>query len=341
MLFKKNIVFLVVIVIVFISGCGTWRAVPAHGGGKRFDEEQRAVAGCIRTAVAQMDLLELKGKKVSFVVSSLSHDGGGQLTNPGLNYISGSISDFDTVYLDNNRDNNREGWQANISYKTRPDFRPTVFRSSADMNYFNAFLALKMRMSGLDFLAKGGEVTLYVMVDILGTNRSTEDAIIAWTDKLKATCELTYYAVDNKTNMMVFGPRSVSGISEYLNHNSYLFIHNGSEFKMAAVPPTGFPMDGQLVRVNFGDHDRGVIVENFTDSNDKEKKEIEAKLQLADSYIQARNFAAAERLINEILAIDPDNPDISAVRSRLQNQQQDALQEAKEKISENRIEQQK
>lgn len=332
MLIKKNILFSVVILLLFISGCGKWRVVPSHGGGKRFDEEQRVVAGSIRTAIAQMDFSELKGQKVSFEISTLSHDGGGQVTHPGMNYISGSISDFGTEYLQNNRDNIRDGWQANISYKTRPDFRPTVFRSNADMNYFNSFLTLKMRMSGLNFVARSGEVTLYILVDILGTNLSTEDAMVAWSEKLRATCELTYYAVDNKTNKMLFKPRSVSGVSEYVNHNSYFYLHNGTEFRMAAVSPTGFPLDEQLTITDFDDNGLKNFIESITSPKDKKQKAIEAKLQLADSHINARNFGAAETLINEVLTKDPDNPNLSAVRSRLENELQGAIQEIQDAL---------
>ena len=32
-------------VLALGPGCGTFRGLPSHGGGKRFDEEQRVVAG--------------------------------------------------------------------------------------------------------------------------------------------------------------------------------------------------------------------------------------------------------------------------------------------------------
>ncbi|MCF7955569.1 MAG: hypothetical protein K9M75_07200 [Phycisphaerae bacterium] len=334
MLIKKSILFSAVILLFFISGCGTWRVVPAHGGGKRFDEEQRVVAGCIRTAIAQMDFSELKGQKVSFIISNLSQDGGGWIMNSGFTNLSGSISDFNTEYMANLRDNIRDGWDAGISYRARPEFRPTVFRSNEDMNYFNSFLTLKMRMSGLDFLARGGEKTLYVIVDILGTNLSTEDAVIAWSEKLRATCELTYYAVDNKTNKMLFKPRSVSGISEYINHNSYFYLHNGTEFRMVAVPPTGFPVDEKLTLTDFDNNGLRNFIENITSPKSKKQKDMESKLQLADSHIKARNFGAAEALINEVLTKDPGNPNVSAVRSRLDNELQVSIQEIQDALKE-------
>lgn len=330
-MFRKAILFSAAVFLFFVSGCGTWRVVPAHGGGKRFDEEQRVVAGSIRTAIAQMDFSELEGKKVSFEISTLSHDGGGWIMNSGITSLSAGISDYSTEYMTNLRDNIRDGWDARISYRSRPEFRPTVFRSNTDMDYFNSFLTLKMRMCGLNYMPRGSDVTVNVIVDILGTNLSTEDAAIAWSEKLRATCELTYYAVDNKTNKILFKPRSVSGMSEYVNHNSYFYLHNGTEFRMAAVEPTAFPLDEKLTVTNFDDNGLKTFIEKITIPKDKrlkdkEKKEIEAKLQLADSYIKARNFGAAESLINEVLAKDPNNANVSAVRSRLDNELQVALQ---------------
>ena len=276
-----------------------------------------------------MDFSELKGKKVSYVITTLSHDGGGWITNAGLTNVSGSISDFTTEYMTNLRDNIRDGWDSRLSYRPRPDFRPTVFRSSADINYFNAFLTLKMRMNGLHFMPRGGDATLFILVDILGTNLKTEDSLVAWTNKLKATCEFTYYAVDNKTGKMLYKPRSVSGVSEYVNHNSYFNIHNGTDFKMAAVKPTGFPLDEKLTVTNFESHAFGDILAMLKSSKRDDKDDSQAKLELADSHINARNFGAAEALINEVAAEDPDNPNLSAVRSRLGNELQLAIEEIK------------
>ena len=52
------------VLLVASSGC-VFRDIPSHGGGKRFDEEQRMVAKAIRQAVADMDLSELHGQSAS------------------------------------------------------------------------------------------------------------------------------------------------------------------------------------------------------------------------------------------------------------------------------------
>src|SRR5437773_1009115 len=75
-----------------LTGCGDFRGIPSHGGGKRFDEEQRVVAGTIRQTLADMDLHELTGKKVQIAVESISQDGGAMVSFPGVSAISAGIS---------------------------------------------------------------------------------------------------------------------------------------------------------------------------------------------------------------------------------------------------------
>src|SRR5256885_14120792 len=65
------------------GGCGDFRGIPSHGGGKRFDEEQRVVAGAIRTTLADMDLKELENKKVAISVECISQDGAATVSFPG------------------------------------------------------------------------------------------------------------------------------------------------------------------------------------------------------------------------------------------------------------------
>src|SRR5213595_1131977 len=83
---------LLAICLLLGSGCGVFRGIPSHGGGKRFDEEQRVVAGAIRQTLADLDVSELQGKKVQISLECISQDGGGNSSFPGLNAISGGLS---------------------------------------------------------------------------------------------------------------------------------------------------------------------------------------------------------------------------------------------------------
>src|SRR3954449_3683232 len=78
----------VVFTCALLPGCGDFRGIPSHGGGKRFDEEQRVVAGAIRQTLADMEFKELAGKKVQINVEAIATDGGGNVVFPGINGIS-------------------------------------------------------------------------------------------------------------------------------------------------------------------------------------------------------------------------------------------------------------
>ena len=80
-----------ILAVVFIAGCNNYRFVPSHGGGKRFDEEERAVSAAIRNAVAQIDVAKLSGHKANIVVTTLSHNGGATLNFPGFTNASAEL----------------------------------------------------------------------------------------------------------------------------------------------------------------------------------------------------------------------------------------------------------
>src|SRR3954452_15661818 len=82
----------VVFTCAVAGGCGDFRGIPSHGGGKRFDEEQRVVAGAIRQTLADFDLRELAGKKVQISIECIANDGGGVVTFPGIQSIGASAN---------------------------------------------------------------------------------------------------------------------------------------------------------------------------------------------------------------------------------------------------------
>src|SRR5262249_49542082 len=51
--------------------------------------------------------------------------------------------------------------------------------------------------------------------DVLGTNRSHTDRIVASSERLVASCECTYYALDAKSNKLIFEARRASAASVY------------------------------------------------------------------------------------------------------------------------------
>jgi hypothetical protein len=229
---------------VFFSGCSTWRGIPSHGGGKRFDEEQRVVASSIRQAIADMNVTELRGMKIQVHIDAMAQNGGGQLTLPGLSSISAGYNELETDGRSNNI-YSRDGWDARASISTNVDLRPTVFATDGDLKYFEAALNMKLLHSGVSIAAKNPDCVLYVLVDVLGTNRSRNDSLIAWKDNLRATCELTYYALEPKKNGLFFTARRSSAESTYYEKSLLLFNNYQTGRLLEPITPTYMPVDGE------------------------------------------------------------------------------------------------
>lgn len=308
---------------MFFSGCSTWRGIPSHGGGKRFDEEQRVVASAIRQAVADMNISELRGLKVMVTIDAMSQNGGGQLTLPGLSSISAGYSNLENDGKTNNL-YTREGWDARASISTDTDLRPTVFATDGDLKYFEAALNMKLRHSGVSFAAKNPDCVLYVLVDVLGTNRSRNDSMILWKDNLRATCELTYYAVEPKQNGLFFEARRSSAESVYFEKSLLLFNNYETGRALETITPTYMPVNGNFVDASpniVSTAEPAPVIEPNDNSQSqfaKMRKRLEKRLNEANSYLQSGNVTAAEKIVNEIRTIDPEYPGLDAVYSRLE-----------------------
>jgi hypothetical protein len=219
----------VLMFICLLTGCGEFRGIPSHGGGKRFDEEQRVVAGTIRQTLADIDLAELAGKKVQLIIETIATDGGGNVQFPGVNSIgagiNGNIGSGDWVqvvpndaggsWLKNDNSSNNVGGNAGISISPQTTYSATAMGSAADIGYFHAALEMKARHVGITLVAAEPEILLYVLIDVLGTNRSHTDRIITSNERLAATCECTYYATDARTGKLMFEARRASSKAVY------------------------------------------------------------------------------------------------------------------------------
>src|SRR3954447_12437568 len=146
------------------GGCGDFRGIPTHGGGKRFDEEQRVVAGAIRRTLADMDLTDLAGKKVTILLDCISQDGGGYITFPGLSTISAGLggsfgtNNFAQINpptepgapsLVSNGYNQGGNASASATYNAQTSYVPSAMSSVPDVQYLHAALEMKCRHAGL------------------------------------------------------------------------------------------------------------------------------------------------------------------------------------------------
>jgi hypothetical protein len=68
---------LLLFLLLGLSGCGTLTGIPAHGGGKRFATEQRLVSASIRSALMDLDVSALQGKRAALIFDLIADEGAG------------------------------------------------------------------------------------------------------------------------------------------------------------------------------------------------------------------------------------------------------------------------
>jgi len=222
---------------VFCTGCGSFRGLPSHGGGKRFDEEQRVVSGCIRKSVAEMDIDTLKGKRVRLIINSIAHNGSADVRWPGLS--SFGVGGFRNQTLYNNardlyreygdkpeadvwrpqyRDDNElnaRGMNMNLRVNPQMHYSTDHSRTDRDMQYLKAALEMKLHHAGVLVVGDKPEVVLYVLVDVIGTNLSRTHKLVYFTDDLVGSCELSYYALNAKNQGLLFAARRAGAQAKY------------------------------------------------------------------------------------------------------------------------------
>lgn len=86
---------LILHLLLALSGCGTLTGIPAHGGGKRFATEQRLVSASIRSALMDLDVSALQGKRAALVFDLIADEGAGSFNggrwSPSLLLSVGSV----------------------------------------------------------------------------------------------------------------------------------------------------------------------------------------------------------------------------------------------------------
>lgn len=234
-----RIILAVALPALALGGCGTYRGIPSHGGGKRFDEEQRIVANSVRKALADMDLKELKGKRVQIVLESIAADGGGTIIWPGLQSFSlgGSVGrnlynntpfsmsrnpdpNVVATFTPLQEDSTTFSGTGSMNVQVKPTYSPSVFSTQGDLSYLRACLEMKVRHEEIVPAADRIEAVLFVLVDVMGTNRSQTQKGFMESDDYEASCEMTYYAVDPATDKILLRQRQVSAVSNYTETRS-------------------------------------------------------------------------------------------------------------------------
>lgn len=347
-----------------LGGCAQFRGIPTHGGGKRFDEEERVVSGSIRRALADMDLKELRGKNVVIQLESIAHSGGGFITFPGIQGISGNYGVGENLALnrylvtpppnayipfgDSNNENSSKNYGAGANGTFSTNYNATTLATDPDLAYLRSSLTMKAQHCGLNVVGANPDCTLYVLVDVLGTNRSRDDSFVCWTDRLLASCELTYYAQDCKNGQLLFRARHASAESEYCEKSIIGFTAYKIDRTIASAPATPLPVDGDEVASSTAKlnekivngvkvakappHKARLCLGRFLARAEAKpaepslrqslKKFLETQLANARMQLQAGNLNEAQRLLDSVRAVRPDFPGLNEVQSELMQRRQ-------------------
>ncbi len=85
---------LVLLTLLFLSGCGSLTGIPSHGGGKRFAIEQEMVAATTRATIKNIDLTAIRGKKVNLFVNAIGDTGAGNIIGGRFSLVSQIRGDY-------------------------------------------------------------------------------------------------------------------------------------------------------------------------------------------------------------------------------------------------------
>jgi hypothetical protein len=361
MLMRQNAIVALKLIPLFsmlvLTSCREIRAIPGHGGGKRFSEEQRAMTKSIRAAVDDMELKELKGKTVRIVLQSIAHSGGGSTRLPGWTSfdarktISSSLSTVanntvggytnlvdpkfflgkdetstgprtnnnnfsdrnETRYSDNRNFNHGYRYQPNATVNTHS------VSTNSDLNYLNSVLQMKCHHENI-ILSGKGEYTLYVLVDILGTNRSKNDLIAYTRDKLTGECEISYYVMNKANSIHVplrkTGAKSVYSEQAVIGFNIDYPRHRLKRFSPDKIMSFGSKNEGTMI--NRSAKNKNHIIDMPLKQPLFSKEDPDELANQIDSYIKEGDNEKAKALFKKLKKIDKNHPSLEGFASTLE-----------------------
>ena len=323
----NSFVIAVAVAAVLLGGCAQFRGIPSHGGGKRFDEEQRAVAGAIRRTIACMDLSDLGGKKTLLAVTNMFTSGSGTTNWPGPQSLNlyGNYNPMEAWldrtwqplllppsahYTREQREEDRHTYSGSLSVRTMGSYRAANNITEGDVNYFRASLEMKCKHVGVPVVRNQPQAILHVLIDVLGTNRSRNDSIVIARDQLLASCEVTYYAQDVVTGKLIFKARQTGAVASYEEHRLLFAPASIVHRSIHHAKPLYFDVDGN----GRGKLARGVDLPGGLPATRPAKpiRDPRQRAQLlerlydrAKFYIESGNAEAAADDIQWIRDIDP------------------------------------
>jgi hypothetical protein len=241
-----------VVLLLFLTGCGSLTGIPGHGGGKRFAVEQELVAAATRATIKKIDLTTVRGKKVNLFVNAIGDTGTGNLLGGRFSLVSQLRGDYIQSppvteksvyprYTSNSSSTDITGTEAltdtllpspvmkrseqkgnggevqlGVEYKGLGSYQNSEEISSDDLQYLSGLLETYLFLQCVNVVPPSeAEIDVYITVDVFGTVRTRVEWFLANNEILRAKTALEVMAIDHLTGKLVMPPQSASVEAEY------------------------------------------------------------------------------------------------------------------------------
>lgn len=238
-----------------LGGCGRFRGIPSHGGGKRFFIEQELVAATARAVAKDIDVTPLKGKRCALYVISMGDQGAGNilggryswdaLLRGGYQSSADTKSDYPflpsdstTVTTDNvgalvqtlttngtsainaPSETWTEGYSTNLSGGARLNYPGTLhneaFINPKDGQFLNAVIHEALAIQGVLIVPpQQADVDVYCTVDAFGTCRDRYEFHVYNLEVLTAKTAMSMCAFDRRKGGLLMEPQTAAFEAEY------------------------------------------------------------------------------------------------------------------------------
>jgi hypothetical protein len=210
----------------------------------------------------------------------------------------------------------------NFNYRPQHSYRAATQNTEKDLQYFRAALEMRIRHMGIPLVGQKPEAVLFVLVDVLGTNRSRKDLFLYSSDELLCSCEVTYYALDVKTGRLLFEARQTGSRAVYREQRLLFVPHSRVRRKVLSGKAYDFDVDGTGV----GPGEPGDVPEaaeakepNGEEplSEEEKQKLLEALREKALFHIESGNPKQAREYVDLMVDIDPGYEGLTEVKQKL------------------------
>ena len=263
--------------LLSLTACGTITGIPAHGGGKRFAVEQELISASARAAVKNLQINQLKGKKVAVFVSMIGDQGSGVMTGGRYSIdalirgeyqnLPKSITQYTYPTYDTTAQTDTDGLtgttqstsvlnapsvaqsqstrhnkQANIGLNINGlgDYKnETLIQNPQDGAFFSRLIQTVLFLKGISVVpSEYADIDLFVNVDVFGTIRSRTEFHLYNAESLKSQTKIEYFAIDKNTRQVVIKP-TVSAFESQYKENYVLW---SGPFKTIKTVKTADPL---------------------------------------------------------------------------------------------------